>query len=79
MNELARIAVRAVYVALCATAFLFAGAQLFAGAEVRAEGALINVIGTCPPFDDQSCNQECINREFHGGDCDVKGDCICMK
>lgn len=33
-------------------------------------------IGTCPPFTNQSCGDECVDRFMSGGQC-LQGCCVC--
>lgn len=58
------------------------GASTVAGVSTLEEcGDDPGELGTCPPFTNQSCNEECFEQDFFGGQCVNQGGqqcCICL-
>lgn len=47
----------------------FGATQAFGSSEMMVCGDDVGEIGTCPPFSNESCEVECLEREFFGGAC----------
>lgn len=67
-----------------AFAAFVAGGLAFGGSQALSTPAYPDcnsgaAIGECPPFDDDSCNDECIDEGFPmGGECGPGGCCRCF-
>jgi hypothetical protein len=62
---------RGAFAALVAGAMLVAGPQYAVANDCPEPNA-----GYCPPLDDQSCNEACLNLQYEGGVC-VGPCCTC--
>lgn len=58
------------------------GASTLSGVSALEEcGDDLGELGTCPPFTNQSCDDECIEQGFFGGRCVNQGGqecCVCL-
>lgn len=69
---------RVLAMAFVATAFAFAGGEVYAGLERAGDCTGPGEVGSCPPFSDASCDCECFEQFGSVGTCDIKtGCCTC--
>lgn len=74
MSRTLKVAVSAVYALLMAAGLTFGASQVLASGS-----AVSNCIGTCPPFNNDTCKEECQNQGFGSGQCLMGTDCCCTK
>ena len=58
---------------------LVLGANTALRASTGSCGGIPEEPGTCPPYNDTTCEQECQNREFFSGACDPDPDDRCCQ
>lgn len=75
MSRRFKLVLGAVYTLLVAAGLTFGAGQLL-GSD---RAAAANCIGTCPPFNDMTCKEECQNQNFGSGQCLIGGQCCCTK
>lgn len=73
MNGLAAV----LFAVMIAGALTFGATQALS-APPTATPSLSCTVGTCPPFDDTSCNNKCQMLGFDGGGC-LAGCCTCLE
>jgi hypothetical protein len=70
-------ALRALFLIAVAVAFSVGAAQLSASARSSCDNPGSGEIGTCPPFDNESCDEKCDELFGTFGSCNPAGCCVC--
>lgn len=81
MQNLTRKLLRGLLVLFVCAGLGFGTSQAMSASALDECGDHPTELGTCPPFDNDSCNQACLNEGFSGGQCAPStGDpcCTCL-